>query len=104
MEQNKLGVRLRWLSTACYEIDCGGTHVVIDPHITLCTGNDLTAEVIEQCDILALTHLHWDHATDVPGLMEKFNPLLLCPAGSMVPAAQWLNCCQAHLQISRQRL
>jgi hypothetical protein len=91
VKQNKLGVRLRWLSVSCYEIECGGTTIVTDPFITLCRANDLTWEVIEQCDILALTHAHWDHATDVPALMERFDPLLLCPAQSMVPISRWLN-------------
>jgi len=90
MEQ-KLGVRLRWLSSACYEIECGDTHIVTDPHITVCTGTDLTHEVIEQCDMILLTHNHWDHITDLPTLTQRFDPLLLCPEQSMVPLAKWLN-------------
>ena len=41
--------------------------------------------------MIALTHTHWDHATDVPELVERFDPLILCPDQSMEPLARWLN-------------
>ena len=91
MKQNKPGIRLRWLSVCCYEFDFDGTHIVTDPYITLCSGTDLTWEVIEKCHMVAITHNHWDHIADLPPLVERFDPLILCPEQSMEPLARWLN-------------
>jgi len=97
MKEKEYGVRLRWLCASCYEIVCGDTHIVTDPYITHCETTDLTWEAIERCDILALTHNHWDHMTDIPSLMARFNPLLLCPEQSMIYLAKWLNCCPSRI-------
>ena len=75
---NKFGVSIKWLSVSCFEIRCDGVTVVSDPFVTDCDNTDLTWEAIEKCDILCLTHAHFDHITDIPKLVEKYKPLLLC--------------------------
>lgn len=85
-------IRMRWLTVACFEMEFGGTTVVNDPFITESTETDLTWEAIEKCDLITLTHVHWDHVTDIPRLMKKFDPLLLTGEQSMIPMARWLDC------------
>ena len=85
-------VRIKWLTVACFEINIGQTTIVSDPYITAHSRNDLTWEDIENCDILTLSHGHWDHVTDIPVLMKKYPhaPLL---TGSMIAPymLKWLD-------------
>ncbi len=88
---NKFGVSIKWLAVSCFEIRCDGVTVVCDPFVTDCDSTDLTWEAIERCDILCLTHAHFDHITDIPKLVKKYNPLLLCGDQTAMPLAKWLN-------------
>lgn len=85
------GVRLRWLGCACFELDFGGTTVVTDPWITANQRTELTWEVVEKCDCIALTHGHFDHILDIPALAKKFSPRILCADGTAVPLMKWAD-------------
>lgn len=85
------GVSIKWLSVTCFEIRGAGVTVVSDPFVTDCESTDLTWEAIENCDIVCLSHAHFDHITDIPKLLEKFHPLLLCGDRTAMPMAKWLN-------------
>lgn len=85
-------IQLKWLTITCFELHFGHTAVVSDPCIGENPGNDLTWQDIEACDILTLTHCHWDHITDLPKLMEKFPAPLLTGSLSAYPMLRWLNC------------
>ncbi|MBQ9843851.1 MAG: MBL fold metallo-hydrolase [Oscillospiraceae bacterium] len=90
--EKKYGVSLKWLAVTSFEMRFGNTTVVSDPYITECVGTDVTWENVENCDIICLGHAHWDHITDIPRLMDKFHPILLCGDQTAMPMAQWLNC------------
>ena len=90
--EKKFGVSLKWLAVTSFELRFGNTTVVTDPYITECVGTDVTWENVENCDIICLGHAHWDHITDIPRLMDKFHPILLCGDQTAMPMAQWLNC------------
>ena len=85
------GVSIKWLAVTSFEIRCNNTTVVTDPFITECVGTDLTWEAIENCDIICLGHAHWDHITDIPRLVKKFEPKILCGDQTAMPLARWLN-------------
>lgn len=87
----KFGVSIKWLAVSSFEIKCNGLTVVTDPYVTECVGTDLNWEAIENCDIICLGHSHWDHITDIPRLVEKFQPKLLCGDMTAMPMAKWLN-------------
>jgi L-ascorbate metabolism protein UlaG (beta-lactamase superfamily) len=91
------GIDIKWLAVTAFEIRCGGTTVVTDPFITECQQTDLDWRAVENCHIICLSHAHWDHITDIPRLMEKFSPLLLCGEQTATPMAQWLNCSPSHI-------
>lgn len=88
---DKFGVSIKWLSVTCFEIRGAGVTVVSDPFVTECESTDLTWEAIENCDIVCLSHAHFDHITDIPRLCGKFHPLLLCGDQTAMPMAKWLN-------------
>lgn len=90
--QTNYGVQIKWLAVSCFEIKCGNTTIVTDPYITECVGTDLDYTAIDNCDIICLSHAHFDHITDIPRLAKKFNnPKLLCGEQTMYPLAKWLN-------------
>lgn len=85
------GIDLKWLAVTAFEIRCGNTTVVTDPYITECVCTDLTWESVEKCNIICLSHAHWDHITDIPRLIPKFHPIILCGDQTAMPLTQWLN-------------
>ncbi len=87
----KLGVRLKWLGCAGFEMDFGGLTVVSDPFITELKTTELTYENVEHCDLMVLTHGHYDHVTDIPALHQKFGALLLCGEQTAPLVAKWSN-------------
>lgn len=89
--EKKYGVDIKWLAVTCFEIRCQNTTVITDPYVTECVGTDLTWEAIEKCDMICLGHSHWDHITDIPRLVDKFHPLILCGDQTAMPLAKWLN-------------
>ena len=91
------GISVKWLAVTSFEIRCNGLTVVTDPYITECVGTELTWEAVENCDIICLSHAHWDHVTDIPRLMEKFRPMVLCGDHTALPMAQWLNCSPSRI-------
>ncbi len=64
-------IRIKWPTITCFEMEFGNTTVVFDPCIGVNPNNGLTWEDIEHCDIITLSHCHWDHITDLPALMAK---------------------------------
>lgn len=91
------GIDIKWLAVTAFELRCGDTTIVTDPFITECAQTDLDWNAVENCHIICLSHAHWDHITDIPRLMDKFSPLLLCGDQTATPMAQWLNCSPSHI-------
>lgn len=89
--ENKLGLKIKWHGCACFEMDFGGVTVVNDPWITPNKNTDLTWESVEKCDYITLTHGHYDHTLDIPALVEKFNPYVLCGENTAIPLMKWAN-------------
>lgn len=85
-------IRIKWLTVACFELQFGKTTIVTDPCITKVRTNDLTWEAVEGCDIIAVTHIHWDHVTDISALLENFPAPVLTGSLSAMPLLKWLNC------------
>ena len=85
-------IRIKWLTITCFEMDFGNTTVVSDPCIGANPNNELTWEDVEHCDIITLTHCHWDHITDIPALMEKYPVPLLTGTQTAMPMLRWLDC------------
>ena len=94
---NKMGFRIKWLGCAGYEMDFGGFTVVNDPWVTDNPKTDLDWEIIENCDVITVTHTHYDHITDIPMLLEKFNPKLLTGEMTAISLLKWLDMCPMKL-------
>ena len=87
----KYGVDIKWLAVTSFEMKFGDITLVSDPFITDCEGTELDYKAVEKCDIITLSHAHYDHIMDIPALVEKFNPKVLCGQMTAMPLAKWLN-------------
>lgn len=90
MERN-YGVSLRWMTIACFEIHAEGIRILNDPSVTDSTCEALTREDLGPCDLITLSHGHWDHITDMKYAVEKYHPPVLCGDHHAEPMAKWLN-------------
>ena len=89
--KESFGLRLKWLGCSCFELDFGGVSVVNDPWITQNGKNGLTWEAVENCNYITLTHGHYDHTLDIPVLLEKFSPYVLCGENTAIPLMKWTD-------------
>jgi L-ascorbate metabolism protein UlaG (beta-lactamase superfamily) len=82
------GVALTWLGHASFRIDSpGGTRVYVDPWLEgnpRCPESELEPE---RCDVVAVTHAHFDHVASAVELGRRFSPALV----AMVELAAWLE-------------
>jgi L-ascorbate metabolism protein UlaG (beta-lactamase superfamily) len=75
---NDLGFRFTWNGHACVELESpGGKRVIFDPWF----GNPLStrsADEVERCDLLLVTHGHGDHLGDAVALASRLRPAWPC--------------------------
>jgi len=71
-------VRITWYGHSCFEIVTpGGKTVIIDPWF----GNPsspISADQVERCDLLLVTHGHFDHLGDGVALAARLRPAWPC--------------------------
>lgn len=89
--QKSFDLRLKWLGCACFEMDFGDITIVNDPWITDNKHTELTWEAVEKCDYITLTHGHYDHTLDIPALVNKFSPFILCGENTALPLMKWAD-------------
>ncbi len=81
-------VALTWLGHASFRVDSpGGKRVYLDPWLEgnpRCPESELEPE---RCDIVAVTHAHFDHVASAVELGRRFSP----PLVAMVELAAWLE-------------
>ena len=85
------GISLKWNTVTCFEMRFGGLSVVSDPCITDSDGTDADWTAVEKCDIVTVSHIHWDHITDLPELTKKFSPRVLVGELSAFPLLKWMD-------------
>ena len=85
------GVRLRWLTNACFEIRCCDQVLVTDPCLTLTPCKLFTAQSFEKIDSVLISHNHWDHVSDLPAVYEKYNPQIFCGFMSADKLLRWFH-------------
>ena len=68
------GLSLRWITVTCFEFRFGSLRVVSDPFITDAPGTELDGSAIEACDLITLSHGHWDHIQAVEAVRATGIP------------------------------
>lgn len=75
-----MSVTFRWLGVAGVELKAGGQVLAIDPFFTrpsltgllkpVIPNRGLVAEKLPHCNVVLVTHSHWDHLMDVPEVLR----------------------------------
>ncbi len=74
-----MGLRMRWLGTACFEIQMANRlTIIIDPFVDESVSAPISSDQFEGCDYIFLTHGHYDHILDVGKLTARFSPKIFC--------------------------
>jgi len=84
--ENVLPIGFRWLGVAGVELSAGGEVLAIDPYFTrfplhrLWLGRvrpnaRLVAEMLPRCDVVLVSHPHFDHLLDVPEVVRNTGAL-----------------------------
>jgi L-ascorbate metabolism protein UlaG (beta-lactamase superfamily) len=75
-------VQFRWLGVAGIELRTDEQILVIDPFVTrppfrrmwvgrVRSNDALVAATVPRCDVVLVTHAHWDHVMDVPEVLRQ---------------------------------
>ena len=65
-----MAVDIRWLGHACFQLEAGGTTVLVDPFLTGNPSAAASADEVEP-DVILLTHGHADHFGDVVDIATR---------------------------------
>ena len=80
---------LTWLGHAAFRIDTdGGTRIYVDPFLQNNPKTPDAEKLPERVDIIAVTHGHFDHAGEVPGLSKSFPDAQIV---AQVEVKSWLG-------------
>jgi L-ascorbate metabolism protein UlaG (beta-lactamase superfamily) len=76
----KVSLTFRWLGVAGVELKTDGQVLVIDPFFTrpsilrllkpVLSNSSLVAEILPDCNVVLVTHSHYDHLMDVPEVLR----------------------------------
>lgn len=84
-------VRLRWLTNAAFEIQSCGQVIVVDPCLSLTPYKGFDENSFERVDQVLISHIHWDHISDLPQIYRKFMPNIFCGALSAETLIRWYH-------------
>ena len=112
-------VRVAWLGTAGFAIEYAGHVLLLDPYLTRASlarcvlgplrPDDATGRrVVPRADAIVLSHTHFDHALDTPGIARRTGARVfgsrsagrLC-RGQSVPEAQ-VTCVEAEVAVEAE--
>ena len=75
-------MRIQWLGTAGFRIEFGGTIFLVDPYLTrnkeAFPCQDLTPEDFAGVSHIFISHGHFDHIKDVPGIARVTGAIVYC--------------------------
>jgi L-ascorbate metabolism protein UlaG (beta-lactamase superfamily) len=72
------GTRITWYGHSCFRIDtAGGRTVVLDPYFEN-PRSPIKADVVDRCDLLLVSHGHFDHFGDALSIKSRLRPVWPC--------------------------
>lgn len=87
-----MGVRLRWINGACYEMVLpDGTVIVLDPYVTPEKLEGFNVDDFTGADYILCSHTHYDHTADIGALADKFNSKIIAGEMSIMALANYFD-------------
>jgi L-ascorbate metabolism protein UlaG (beta-lactamase superfamily) len=72
------GTTITWYGHSCIRMDtAGGKTVLVDPWFSN-PSSPMSADAVERCDLLLVTHGHFDHMGDAVALASRLRPAWPC--------------------------
>jgi len=84
-EENRPSCDLTWYGHATWRLRCGHWTVWIDPFLNDNPSSPLRTNQVDACDLVLLTHGHFDHVADAAELAQRFQATLI----ANFEIAQW---------------
>ena len=85
-------VKIRWITNAAFEVHACGQVVLTDPCLCQSTYKGINGNSFDQVDHVLVSHLHWDHITELPVIEKKHHPNIFTGALGADLLATWLDC------------
>ncbi len=71
-----MSVKITWLGHSCFLLESAGNRLLVDPYLNDSATAPLKADEVE-ANFILLTHGHFDHVTDAPGIAKRTGAAVL---------------------------
>jgi len=72
------GAKITWYGHSCFRIDtAGGRTIILDPYFEN-PNSPIKAEAVDRCDLLLVSHGHFDHFGDALQIKSRLRPIWPC--------------------------
>ena len=88
----KSKITIRWMTNACFEITGCDNVLVTDPCLSLTAYKGLNVSDFKQIDHVIISHLHWDHVSELPDIENLFHPQIYTGVQGSELLADWIDC------------
>lgn len=83
--------KIRWMTNASFQISACNTSIVTDPCLLQSSYKGFTRPFFGQVDYVALSHLHWDHVTELKDVLQDFSPAVFTGVQGSERLAEYLD-------------
>jgi L-ascorbate metabolism protein UlaG (beta-lactamase superfamily) len=73
-----MGFRFKWHGHSCIEVESPGGKVILFDSWFGNPRSDMPADRVDRCDLLLITHGHFDHFTDALAIASRLRPTWPC--------------------------
>lgn len=75
-----MGIRIKWLTNSAFEISYKNHVITTDPSVRFMAYKGLDENSYSKPDFILVTHLHWDHISEIRSLYSRYRPVIFTGA------------------------
>lgn len=88
---------IRWLTNCAFEIESDGRIITYDPCVRFMANESFSLSDYRKPDLVLVSHLHWDHISDIRYLYDTYRPLVMTGPMGRGELASYLDANQADI-------
>lgn len=69
--------KIKWLTNAAFELTVNNKLITIDPSVRGMMFKGFDESVYKKPDYIIVSHLHWDHISEIRYLYDKYKPVII---------------------------